>query len=661
MSRKTISSQNPPILWDTVDQAFKAINDNFTELYLSIGGGSPVDLTALSTDLIPETNSIYDLGSETRRWRDLYLSGSSLYLGNAVVTSSGRAVNLPEGSTVGGALIRNPVESSFKTITVTGQSDVVANSYTGTLRFAGSGISIVTDANNDIVTFNNSGVTEAVAGSGISVNRSTGSVIFSNSGVLTTVAGAGIGVSGASGNVTISNTGVRQLIAGGGIILDATTGVVTITNSAPNITQNLWRFISVGSTVLDPTGPSSTLSFAPDTGIALNANIVNNTLTFTNTGVTSLAGGTGISVSGSTGSVNITNTGVTSLVAGSGMSVDVSTGTVTVSNTRYGFTSIAVTGQNPCLADNTTDTVTFVGGTGISLTTDDSTDTITVASTLTGLPSQSSHNGQFLSTNGTLASWTALSTINVSTFINDSGYLTSNGIPSQTGNPGKFLTTSGSALSWSSISQVPSQVGQGGRYLTTDGTQAFWTPIVGVGGSSGGTFDLTVAADDSTLRSISSGEVIKFVGAGGITTASDTEGQITITYGGTPLQTRGNVFNTTGVLGNNGTTNLTIAGGFRTYVLYKIQTSVAAWVRVYTDTAARTADSSRSQSVDPTPGSGVIAEVITTGSQVVLLSPGVIGFSNEGSPSTNIELAVTNLSGGSSAVTVTLTLLRLEV
>jgi hypothetical protein len=39
----------------------------------------------------------------------------------------------------------------------------------------------------------------------------------------------------------------------------------------------------------------------------------------------------------------------------------------------------------------------------------------------------------------------------------------------------------------------------------------------------------SVAADDSTQRSISSGELVKFIGAGGVTTASDAEGNITIT------------------------------------------------------------------------------------------------------------------------------------
>jgi len=47
-----------------------------------------------------------------------------------------------------------------------------------------------------------------------------------------------------------------------------------------------------------------------------------------------------------------------------------------------------------------------------------------------------------------------------------------------------------------------------------------------------GTYSWSIAGDDSTLREISAGESVKFTGAGGITTASDAEGNITITGSG---------------------------------------------------------------------------------------------------------------------------------
>jgi hypothetical protein len=123
--------------------------------------------------------------------------------------------------------------------------------------------------------------------------------------------------------------------------------------------------------------------------------------------------------------------------------------------------------------------------------------------------------------------------------------------------------------------------------------------------------------------------------------------------------TRTTINANTASLASNATGNVTITG-YKSYLLYKIQTSAAAWVRIYTDTASRAADASRNELTDPNPGSGVISEAITTSAETILISPGVIGFSNESTPSANIELAVTNKSNGTTSITVTLTVLRLE-
>jgi hypothetical protein len=55
--------------------------------------------------LIPDANETYDLGSSSARFRDLYLSGTSLYIGSAQITASGLAINLPSGSTIGGTAV----------------------------------------------------------------------------------------------------------------------------------------------------------------------------------------------------------------------------------------------------------------------------------------------------------------------------------------------------------------------------------------------------------------------------------------------------------------------------------------------------------------------------------------------------------------------------
>ena len=56
--------------------------------------------------LIPDTNEIYDLGSLTNRFKDLYLSGNTINIGNASLSSnSENGINLPSASQIDGAPI----------------------------------------------------------------------------------------------------------------------------------------------------------------------------------------------------------------------------------------------------------------------------------------------------------------------------------------------------------------------------------------------------------------------------------------------------------------------------------------------------------------------------------------------------------------------------
>jgi hypothetical protein len=815
MARRTIDPKKAPILWSTIDQAFEDINLNFTELYATVGGpGGVVDFNALPTNVVPSDSGTYDLGSTTKRWRDLYLTGTTIYLGDAVISSVDGKVNLPPGSSIGGSILD---QEYFKSIAVTGQDSIVADAGgNDVLNIAsGGGISITTNASTDTLTITNNGVTSALAGTGIGVSAASGAVTFTNTGVTGLVAGSGMSVSAATGNITVANTGVLSVVTdpGSGISLDTSTpGVVRITNSAPNTTQNLYRNIAVsGQVTLIAGDPLATLTLANGNGINITTTPASDTVTVTNTGVTSLAvASPGLSVSGSTGSLTLTNTGVTAISAGSGIGINTSTGTVVVSNTRYGFVNIAVStpGQNPLQADNASDTVTFVAGDGIVLSTNEINDSLTIdvnyvkgnvyseTSTLlinaaTGKIVGDIETGRLRTSEASIYlgyNAGATSTSNYTVGIgweaqktNPQGYTV--GIGSYAGklnqsqaavavgsNAGEFnqgnsavavgvyagqnnqgnnaiaignqagvtnqpagsiiINASGIVLNGSAIgfyvSPIREVTGPQVLYYNPSDKEVTWgpTPSGGTGGSGTGDFELNVAGDDSTVRRLFSGETLKFVGSAGITTATDGEGQVTITGpslatvatsgsyndlsnlptipaaysstsidalsdvdtsttpptngqslvwnstsskwlpgtvsgGGGSLQSRSNISATTASLANAATGNLTITG-YKGYMLYKIQTSAAAWVRIYTDIASRTADGSRLEGVDPAPGAGVIAEVITTGAQTILVSPGALGFSNETSPDTNIQLAVTNKSGGTTTITVTLTVVQLE-
>ena len=116
---------------------------------------------------------------------------------------------------------------------------------------------------------------------------------------------------------------------------------------------------------------------------------------------------------------------------------------------------------------------------------------------------------------------------------------------------------------------------------------------------------------------------------------------------------------TTSLLAANAVANVSVTG-FTGYNLYSIQVDNAAWVTVYSSTAARTSDAGRAKSTPPTAGSGVIAEIISSGPITQLITPGAVGFSSESPPTTVVPLKVVNNGASSVAITVSLTLLQTE-
>ena len=137
---------------------------------------------------------------------------------------------------------------------------------------------------------------------------------------------------------------------------------------------------------------------------------------------------------------------------------------------------------------------------------------------------------------------------------------------------------------------------------------------------------------------------------------------VTSTFvGSNQLGVRTDVSQTTGSLGIGATANIQFAG-FKSYVLYKVDTSAPAWVTLYTDSTRRAADATRQSTQDPASGSGVIVETITSGSNAKsqLITPTVSGFNFDNPVSTTIYAKVHNRSGISTNITVTLTILQTE-
>ena len=94
-----------------------------------------------------------------------------------------------------------------------------------------------------------------------------------------------------------------------------------------------------------------------------------------------------IAVAGQTSVVAESASDTLTLTAGTGITIttDATTDTITIANSQTAqnvFSTVAVTGQTDVVADSSTDTLTLAAGTGISIATNAETDTVTITSTV---------------------------------------------------------------------------------------------------------------------------------------------------------------------------------------------------------------------------------------------------------------------------------------
>jgi len=159
------------------------------------------------------------------------------------------------------------------------------------------------------------------------------------------------------------------------------------------------------------------------------------------------------------------------------------------------------------------------------------------------------------------------------------------------------------------------------------------------------------------ITNVLDGQVIKYDGTAGIwVNANDNTGS-----GGGASIARNTVTVTTTSLADNATFTGTISLA-KTYTLLKITTNIPARVRIYDTVANRSADLSRPVGTPHAENSGLILEYVTTlGILSATLSPLVDGTSLETTPTSNIPISITNLSGSTDTVTVTFTYIPLEV
>ena len=215
---------------------------------------------------------------------------------------------------------------------------------------------------------------------------------------------------------------------------------------------------------------------------------------------------------------------------------------------------------------------------------------------------------------------------------------------------GQILKWNSSLSAWQNVPDTVSSIDGGyfGNSVQIEGNQPGTQLQLSAGSD-------PVAISDNNFSTGTAGQVLTATGDDG---SGNATGVAWTSAGG--LLPRQTASATTALIGNNVAYNLSVVAA-KGYVLLKIQTSHAAWVTVYTDSASRNADAGRTENTDALPGSGVIAEVITNGSATQVMTPGVFGFNNEAALTSDVLLKVVNKSGADAQITVTLTYIQLEV
>ena len=311
------------------------------------------------------------------------------------------------------------------------------------------------------------------------------------------------------------------------------------------------------------------------------------------------------------------------------------------------FSIIEVAGQDNVVADSPTDTLTLVAGTGMTITTSAAGDSITFSSSAGGvgafadLDEANTANididdiAQAAATNFTV-------TANASSAYRFDQYGT-------TDNPTLYVKAGTTvAFNLDSVSSHPFQIRSGGSNYNTGLVHVAADGTVSTGSAAqaktSGTLYWKIPGDISGTY----GYLCQVHGT--------MTGSIVVTSAAGQVRRTQTV--TTASLADGASGNITFDGLGLSYALYSIQVDKACWVRIYSDTASRTADASRVQGADPSEGAGVVAEVIATGATTFKITPAVFGYVSTGE--FTIPVAVKNNSGSTGTVQVTITALMLE-
>jgi hypothetical protein len=336
-------------------------------------------------NLVPSANITYDLGSSSLRWRDLYLSGNTIHLGDKQLSLAGDAFTVEKinilstdetiSSTTGAFVVNGGVGIS-KSLNVNGtvsSSLVSSTSFTGSTLNLSTGLTVAslqaTNANvttSTIATLRN---TNAVSTniSSATLNLSTGltsaSLQATNANVTTATVATLLTTNQNSTNITSAtlnlSTGLTSASAQltNANVTTATVATLLTTNVVSTNISSGTLNLSTGLTSASAQLTTATIGTARVTASLLaigNSNTVGGIITTGgNVGINTTSPGTTLDVSGTirastsltTGALYSTNLTSTNIVA-----TNVSSGTLNISNINHGvsnsYSGSATAGNN---------------------------------------------------------------------------------------------------------------------------------------------------------------------------------------------------------------------------------------------------------------------------------------------------------------------------
>jgi hypothetical protein len=181
-------------------------------------------------NLVPSDNIVYDLGSSTNRWRDLYLSGSSINLGAQTISAN-----------TGGLTVSNLTAAN---IIATGNLSIAGNLNTGNITSSGNitGANIISSGDLSVVG-NVSGATATITGNVSGSNLVTTGNVYSGNVSVTGVINSGSII--LVGNVTGGNTIMSGVVTASGNISGANIIAVGGVTAGGNVTGS--NFVTIGN------------------------------------------------------------------------------------------------------------------------------------------------------------------------------------------------------------------------------------------------------------------------------------------------------------------------------------------------------------------------------------------------------------------------------